>query len=262
MKKSMIVLMVAWAMLSTAAKAQGPDVMSPDIQKVEAAKPGMGFNRLNLSEEQKAKLKVLHQEFAAQDSVSRNQIRAERETIREQRRKAMEQLLTSDQLEQLKMFREEVRPEGMGAGRKKDVPVDARFGQGQGFKGDRMTSVQSNKWNKKQAKAFRGQNDRHKAAHLVNPEERIKNNVDRMTKQLNLTADQAVKIQDIQKKYAKKEIARYQKVQKKMDAQKKKRNACMDEIKTVLTEDQAKKLEALKAQNQLLQPGRGPISRK
>jgi Spy/CpxP family protein refolding chaperone len=298
MKKSMFFLLVAWAMLSTSTKAQGPEVPSPDIRNVEAMKPGMGFNLLNLSDEQKAKLKVLHQEFATQDSVSMNKFRTEREAVREQRRKAMEQVLTSDQLEQLKKFREEARPEGMGTGMKngcgngpglqcgkakhkgarmeqnfmkdrpvgrmgqsnEDFPMDACFGQDQDFEGDRMFSVQPPRCDKKQAKAFCKQAKMKKKILMVNPEERIKNQVDRMTKQLNLTPDQAAKIQNIQRKYAQKEIANYKRVQKKLDAQKNKRDACMDEIKSVLTGDQAKKLESLKGQEPLTKKTEGPMS--
>jgi len=94
---------------------------------------------------------------------------------------------------------------------------------------------------------------------MVNPEERIKNQVERMTKQLDLSPEQTAKIQDIQKKYAKKEIARYQKVQKKMDVQKKTRDARLNEIKSVLTDDQVKKLEALKEKNQQMQKQEGPM---
>ena len=79
----------------------------------------------------------------------------------------------------------------------------------------------------------------------VNPEIRIKQQVDRLTKELNLTPDQASKITDIQKKYAKKEIKRYEKAQKKWDARMKKHQAPLNEMKVVLTADQAQKLDSL-----------------
>src|SRR5574344_657203 len=78
----------------------------------------------------------------------------------------------------------------------------------------------------------------------MDPEKRIDREVEAMTKKLNLSEDQAKKIKNIKMKYAKKEIKAYKKQQKKLDALKKKREAPMKEIKSVLDEEQLKKLEA------------------
>ena len=96
-------------------------------------------------------------------------------------------------------------------------------------------------------------------APLVNPETRINSQVETLTKQLDLTADQAQKIKDIRMKQSKKEINRFKKAQKKVDARAKKRNAPMEEIKSVLNEEQLKKLEALKVQRPAAQRGFGPM---
>ena len=96
-------------------------------------------------------------------------------------------------------------------------------------------------------------------APLVNPEIRINSQVETLTKQLDLTADQAQKIKDIRLKQSKKEINRFKKAQKKVDARAKKRNAPMEEIKSVLNEEQLKKLEALKVQRPAAQRGFGPM---
>lgn len=85
-------------------------------------------------------------------------------------------------------------------------------------------------------------------APMMNPEIRIKNQVERMTKQLDLSPEQASKIQAIQEKHFKKDIAKFKKFEKKRNADFKKRHGNLDEIKAVLTPDQAKKLDALKEQ--------------
>jgi hypothetical protein len=99
-------------------------------------------------------------------------------------------------------------------------------------------------------------------APLVNPETSINSQVETLTKQLDLTADQAQKIKDIRLKQSKKEIDRYKKVQKKLEAFNKKKNAPMEEIKSVLNEEQLKKLEALNVQQPLAQRGFGPMGQK
>lgn len=83
-------------------------------------------------------------------------------------------------------------------------------------------------------------------APMVNPEIRIKQQVERMTKQLDLTPEQASKIQAIQEKHFKREIAKFRKMEKKRAAQLKKREANLNEIKAVLTPEQVKKMEALR----------------
>jgi len=114
-------------------------------------------------------------------------------------------------------------------------------------------------FNKKDAKAFQKQAKRKNAGPRVNPEIRIKNQVEHMTKQLDLTPEQATQIQAIQTKHAKKEIETYQKFQKKHDAQFKERTAKFDEIKSVLTPEQVKKLDAQKEKAPKMQRKEGPM---
>jgi len=113
---------------------------------------------------------------------------------------------------------------------------------------------------KKDAKAFQKHAKRMNKAPMVNPEVRIKNQVDRMTKQLDLTPEQASQIKDIQMKHFKKDIAKHQKAQKKRDAAFKKRHGNLDEIKAVLTPEQVQKMEQLKEKGSNMQMGRGPMN--
>lgn len=79
---------------------------------------------------------------------------------------------------------------------------------------------------------------------LVNPEDRIKAEVDQLDKALNLTPKQEKKITSIKKKQAKKEIKAYKKSQKRVDARQKKVQAPNDKIKSVLTDEQVKLYES------------------
>lgn len=113
---------------------------------------------------------------------------------------------------------------------------------------------------KKDAKAFQKHAKRMNKAPMMNPEVRIKNQVERMTKQLNLTPEQASQIKDIQMKHFKKDIAKYQKAQKKRDAAFKKRHGNLAEIKAVLTPEQVQKMDAMKEKASNLQMGRRPMN--
>ena len=79
---------------------------------------------------------------------------------------------------------------------------------------------------------------------MVNPEERIKKEVDQLLKALNLTSDQVKKITSIKEKQAKKEISRYKKAQKKMKARQQKVQAPNKKIESVLTVEQIKLFES------------------
>jgi len=116
-------------------------------------------------------------------------------------------------------------------------------------------------FNKKNAKAFMKRANRMNQAPMVNPEVRIKNQVERMTKQLDLTPEQAAKIQAIQEKHFKSDIAKFKKFEKKRDAQMKKRHGNLDEIKAVLTPEQVKKLDALKEKGLKIERPMGPMNR-
>jgi len=123
----------------------------------------------------------------------------------------------------------------------------AQMLHGKGFRNGRMPQMDGRPaFSKKDAKAFAKQARRMGKAPMMNPEVRIKNQVDRLTKQLDLTPAQASKIQAIQEKHFKSDIAKFKKFEKKRDAQMKKRHGNLDEIKAVLTPEQAKKLDALK----------------
>jgi len=115
-------------------------------------------------------------------------------------------------------------------------------------------------FSKKDAKGFQNQAKRMNKAPMVNPEVRIKNQVDRMTKQLDLTPEQASKIQDIQTKHFKKDIAKFHKFEKKRDAQFKKNHGNIDEIKAVLTPEQTKKMDALKEKAPRMEMKNGPMN--
>lgn len=95
---------------------------------------------------------------------------------------------------------------------------------------------------------------------MMNPEVRIKNQVERLTKQLDLTPAQASKIQAIQEKQFKSEIAKFKKFEKKRDAQMKKRHGNLDEIKAVLTPEQIQKLDALKEKGPKMGRPNGPMN--
>lgn len=112
---------------------------------------------------------------------------------------------------------------------------------------------------KKNAKAFRKQAKRMRNVLMINPEVRIKNQVERMTKQLDLTPEQASKIQGIQTRHFKKDIAKFKKFEKKRNAQFKKRHGNLDEIKAVLTPEQIKKMDEMKAQAPRMQMRNGQM---
>lgn len=115
-------------------------------------------------------------------------------------------------------------------------------------------------FSKKNAKAFQKQAKRMRNVPMVNPEVRIKNQVERMTKQLDLTPEQASRIQDIQTKHFKKDIAKYKKYEKKRDARFKKRHGNLDEIKAVLTPEQIKKMDEMKEQAPRMQMRNGRMN--
>jgi len=81
---------------------------------------------------------------------------------------------------------------------------------------------------------------------MANPEQRIDQRISELTKSLNLTPEQASKIAKIQKNQAKKEIARYNKVQKRLTAVEKKQLTTQNKIKSVLTEEQRATFESQK----------------
>jgi hypothetical protein len=82
---------------------------------------------------------------------------------------------------------------------------------------------------------------------MMNPEKRIDMQVEKLKVQLGLSSDQTAKVKDIRMKQSKKEIARYKKFEKKLNAQFAKRHGNLDEIKSVLTDEQIKKLDDIKS---------------
>lgn len=223
MKKSIGILMVALLATGMSLTAQNRGNGAPEGKGAKMGKPGMGMMKeLNLTEDQKAKLQVMHQGFAVQDSVSKVQFKKQRESVKAERQLALAKILTPEQLLQLDKIRVE---KGQKAGKKGQV------GPGNGKQGFRQGG-------------FAGQG----RGPMVNPEVRIKHQVERMTKQLDLTPEQASKIQDIQTKHFKKDIAKFHKFEKQRAAQFKKNHGNIEEIKAVLTPEQVKKLDALKEQ--------------
>ena len=109
-----------------------------------------------------------------------------------------------------------------------------------GFANFKPRRVKQGIFKKNAAKRFSKVSNERVRMPLVNPETRIDNQVEAMTKRLDLSADQAKKIRAIKTKYAKKEIKNFKREQKKW----KKFNAPMEEIKSVLNKEQLEKLGA------------------
>jgi len=299
MKKSISVLVLALLTSGMFLTAQNRGNGVPQGAGEKMGKPKMGMlKELNLTDDQKAKIKVLHDGFAAQDSVSRIQMKKQREGIRADRELALAKILTPEQLAQLDKIRVEkgqkaakkgqfgpgngqkgFRHAGFAAGQGRGQMMRMGRGQmgqgrglmmnkraqmlnGRGFQNGRMPQMNGRPaFNKKNAKAFMKRANRMNQAPMVNPEVRIKNQVERMTKQLDLTPEQAAKIQAIQEKHFKSDIAKFKKFEKKRDAQMKKRHGNLDEIKAVLTPEQVKKLDALKEKGLKIERPMGPMNR-
>ena len=323
MKKSISVLVLALLASGMSLTAQNRGNGVPQGMGERMGQPKMGMLKdLNLTDDQKAKLKVLHDQFAVKDSISKDQFKKERQAIKEERQMALAKILTPEQLVQLDKIRVEngqkgnkkgfapgfrqggfagqgqmrgqmmgqgngqmgqMRGQMMGQGQGQMGQMRGQMmGQGQGqmgqmrgqmmnkraqmlagrgFKNGRMPQMNGRPaFNKMRANAFMRKENRMNQPPMVNPEVRIKNQVERMTKQLDLTPEQASKIQAIQEKHFKKDIAKFKKFEKKRDAQFKKRHGNLDEIKAVLTPEQAKKLDALKEQAPRMQRPNGPMN--
>jgi len=325
MKKSISILMVALLATGMSLTAQNRGNGVPEDKGEKMGKPGIGMMKeLNLTEDQKAKLQVMHQGFAVQDSVSKVQYKKQRESVRAERQLALAKILTPEQLLQMDKIRVEkgqkagkkgqfgrgngkqgFRQGGfasqgrgqmmgqrgqMGQGREQMMGQRGQMGQGReqmmGQRGQ-MTQMRGQMMNKraqmlgnrgqmnraglpmlngqapfskKDAKAFQKHAKRMNKAPMVNPEVRIKHQVERMTKQLDLTPEQASKIQDIQTKHFRKDIAKFHKFEKKRDAQFNKNHGNIDEIKAVLTPEQAKKMDALKEKAPRMEMKYGPMN--
>lgn len=230
MKKIINVLVLALLATGMSLTAQNRVDSAHNPIRMKRGMPGIAAMKdLNLTDDQKAKLIDLRKQFVAQDSLSKGQQGFRRGNGNGQ-----------------------VAPFAQG-------PMMGRMqgqmrGQMQGrFQGRMQGRIQGRFQGRMQGRmlanrGFRNAKVRMHKAPMVNPEIRIQNQVERMTKQLNLTPEQAAKIQAIQEKHFKKDIARYKKFEKKRDAQFKKRHGNLDEIKAVLTPDQAKKFENLKTQ--------------
>jgi Spy/CpxP family protein refolding chaperone len=305
MKKSISVLVLALLASGMSLTAQNRGNEAPQGAGERMGKPGMGMMKeLNLTDDQKAKLKVLHEQFAIQDSVSKEQFKKQREAVKVERQLALAKILTPEQLAQLDKMRVEKGQKGTEkgqfgpangqqgfrqvgfAGQGRGQMGRGQMGQGRGQMGQpgQMNQRRGQMMNqraqmlagrgqqrgagfngrpaldKKNAKAFMKQAKRMNNAPMVNPEVRIKNQVERMTKQLDLTPDQAAKIQAIQEKHFKGDIAKFKKFEKKREAQMKKRHGNLDEIKAVLTPEQVKKLDELKEKAPKMQGPNGPMN--
>ncbi len=326
MQKSISILMVALLATGMSLTAQNHGNGAPEGRGAKMGKPGMGMMKeLNLTDDQQAKLQVMHQGFAVQDSVAKVQFKKQRESVMAERQLELAKILTPEQLVQLDKIQVErgqkavkngqfgpsngrqgfrqggftgqgrgqmgqgqggqmgQGPGQMGQGGQmgpSQAPMMGQLGEmpmrgqmmnhraqmlsyrGQMNRGDMQLRNGQVPFSKKDAKAFRNHSKRMKRAPMVNPEVHIKNQVERMTKQLDLTPEQAAKIQDIQTKHFKKEIAKYHKFEKKRDAQIKKNQGNIDEIKAVLTPEQAKKMEAMKEKAPRMERMNGPMNRR
>ncbi len=279
MKKQVVVWMVVSSMLVSLTAMGQQRGFGSERGGMRFAGIG-GFEKLKLTDEQKSKLQKLQKEFRVQDSVANETFRSERKALMEKRMKSFEGILTPAQKAEMKTitqkrdsFAKIANRDGRGFGRQ---GFGGRGFGGQGIAGRGATRPnmgnqggrpqgavrQGVGQNPMQARGFgqrpamgrqpefgrsqrtNGMQLRSNNKGLVNPEERIDKEVKEMTSNLNLTTDQAKKIKDIKLKYAKKEVDAYKKMQKRMDARTKKQNAPTQEIKSVLNEEQLKKLEA------------------
>lgn len=286
MKKIISVLVLAVLAAGTSLTAQNRVEGAPASGEKKLGMPGFAAMKdLNLTDDQKAKLKDLRKDFGKKDSLTKEQFSKQRDALRAEHRQAMAKILTPEQLAKLDKLppeRGQGQPFAAGNGqqgfRRQAVPMaqgpmmgnrqGQMRGQGMGrmlgrmqggFQGRMQGRFQGRMQGRFQGRmqgrmmAQRGMWNarvRKHQAPMVNPEIRIKNQVDRLTKQLDLTPEQASKIQAIQEKHFKKDIAKYKKFEKKRDAQFKKRHGNLDEIKSVLTPEQVQKLDALKDNGQ------------
>jgi Spy/CpxP family protein refolding chaperone len=307
MKKIISVLVLALLASGMSLTAQNRGNGAPQGAGEKMGKPGMGMmKQLNLTDDQIAKLKVMHEGFAAQDSVAKVERMKQREALQAERHLALAKILTPEQLAQLDKLQVEKgqragkkgqfgpgngqlgfrqggfaagqggrpmmgqgrgqmmgqgRGQMMGQGRGQMMNKRAQMLQGRGMQNGRMPQMNGRlAFNKKNAKAFMKHAKQMNKAPMVNPEVRIKSQVERMTKLLDLTPEQASKIQAIQEKHFKSDIAKYKKFEKKRDAQMKKRHGNLDEIKAVLTPEQIKKLDALKEKGPKMERPNGPMN--
>lgn len=216
------------------------------------------MNELKLTDDQKAKMKVLHQEFAKQDSISKVQFKKQREVVMADRRLAMSKILTPEQLLQMDKIRVEREKR---AGQKGQFgPGNGRPGFSQGrFAGQGREQMMRNRFRMMQQMHRRGAQmsmKGNKSTERVDPEIRIKKQMEHLSKVLDLTTDQEVKIQAIQMKNAKEEIDAYKNHMLKKEAQVQKNATKMEEIKALLTPEQIAKMEA--QQNRASKKHMGP----
>lgn len=250
MRKIISVLMVALLASSLSLTAQNRGNAAPAGEGQKMGMPRMDMMKeLNLTDEQKAKLKEMRQQFAAKDSTTKGPFGRGngQQGMRQGRGRMMGQAPMG-----------QGRAQMMAQGRGQMMNKRAQMLNGRGMQYGRMNNRMP--MSKKDAKAFQKHAKRMNKAPMVNPEVRIKNQVERMTKQLDLTPEQASQINDIQMKHFKKDIAKYQKAQKKRDAAFKKRHGNLDEIKAVLTPEQVQKMEQLKEKAPNMQMGRRPMN--
>ncbi|RYY90537.1 MAG: hypothetical protein EOO15_02285 [Chitinophagaceae bacterium] len=176
--------------------------------------------QLNLSADQKTKLKAIHQREKAEmdalrsnTALSQEQRRTQAQQVREKYRAEMKTILTPEQQQKAEQMREEVK-DHRGAGARDTV-------------------------NARQHKAGKGHGKRGDGAH-----------VKQMQKELNLTADQQQRIKAIRDQYrpqmeALRENKSLTQAQKK-DKARELRKAQMDQVKAVLTPEQQEKMKSLR----------------
>jgi hypothetical protein len=276
MKKSVFLFGIIWFAVSYAAIAQDVDGCSKAKMKPKTEKCPLA--ELNLSEAQKTQVKAIKDEFRAKDSVLFADFRLKQQQLRSAQQQSLSTVLTKEQLTMLDSMKPHHKAEmepGMmpfKGGHQKAYKKAHKQG-GPGLEqaagcGDGSCCKQVQDGMKGQHAPMMGMKN-HKGKHMhrpfaennkqmaapVNPEERIKMNVEKMTKELNLSQEQAEKITQIHRKYAKKEIERYQKYKKQQDAKLKKQTSKQDEIKAVLTSEQIKKLDAMKEKQNQKQAG-------
>jgi Spy/CpxP family protein refolding chaperone len=256
------VLLIAFFMLGTSVFAQqnvGPNQNRPAFP---GQKPNKGIvSQLNLSNEQKAKLKDIRREYHQKDSAAFSEFRNQQEQKRIEQLNAFKSILNKEQLDQFEKKQQNREYMEVFGGQYRSNRMGFQF---RGFMGqNRMNRM---------AMHFRGNIDQNGPARMgmqniaqngigqgfasngrdfqrpmvkrLTPEERAKKQTERLTKELNLTEEQATKIQGINLKFAQEGSIQHGEKNKK-DIVKGKRTARQKEIKSVLNKDQNEKYETL-----------------
>lgn len=277
MKTIKNVLVVALFMLGLTAFAQQKVESGQNESFLKSPEPNKGFvGRLNLSEDQQAKLKDIRDEYRQKDSISFAEFRNKQEQRRIEELKAFKSILNKDQLDQLEkaqqnreyfeIFSDQKRPERMGRQKGplgqnrrdgENVPCCGPLSQHElngmnmpscdniNQEGSERVGMQNASRNGKnfmngQGEYFakNGRAPQMEGVRSQAPVEHVQKQMERLRKELNLTEKQANKIDRINQKYAQEGLVEQGATKERMIAK-------QNEIKLVLNKDQKEKYERL-----------------